>query len=400
MRILLGYHYYPNYVDTKSVVEARLARLRDAGIDVHPFVLTLKPPGRRLTWKELNALWKRGDIELLKMYERLANECQNYDVFINWNGINVHPEFVSQLPTFNVYGCFDDPEATEDLSKPVAAAFDLSMIGNIAEVETYKSWGVKNAEFWPYGFRVNDYDPTLTAERILTGEREVEMSLLCERETPWRRERLDQIATAFPRGRFHGRGWPCGILPEEDRVPLYQKTKVGINFHHTTGPINLRCYALPANGVMQICDNKSHLGKIYELGKEVVGFDNIDEAIDLARYYLAHDDERRHIAAAGFERVTRDYNEVSVFRLVEKYVKPLLDQKAIVAKDVAPAFLTNHSKKTSGRRARHAAMKPMRCLASAAKAGIHRAAIVVGKVLIRDAEKRRRIGDRLFAGKK
>ena len=399
MRILLGYHYYPNYVDTKSVVEARLARLRHAGIDVHPFVLTLKPPGRRLTWKELDARWKRGDRELLQMYERLANECQNHDVFINWNGINVHPEFVSQLPTFNIYGCYDDPEATEDLSKPVAAAFDLSMIGNIAEVETYKSWGVRHAEFWPYGFRVNDYDPTLTTEKILTGERDVEISLLCERETPWRRERLDRIAAAFPQGHFHGRGWPRGILPEEARVPLYQRTKVGINFHHTTGPINLRCYALPANGVMQICDNKSHLGKIYELGREVAGFDKIDEAIDLARYYLAHNDERRRIAAAGFERVIRDYNEVSVFRLVEKYAVPLLAQKTKVAKDTAPIFLSNQRRKTSVRRACHAAMTPVRRLACVAKAGVHRAAIVVGKMLIRDAEKRRRIGNRLFAGK-
>lgn len=40
---------------------------------------------------------------------------------------------------------------------------------------------------------------------------------------------------------------------------------------------------------MQICDNKSHLHMIFEVGKEAVGFDNVDEAIDLTRYYLAYD---------------------------------------------------------------------------------------------------------------
>ena len=70
---------------------------------------------------------------------------------------------------------------------------------------------------------------------------------------------------------------------------------------------------LPANGIMQLCDNKAYLGKIFELDKEVVGFETIDEAIDLTRYYLAHDEERRQIAAAGWEKATKEYNEIAVF---------------------------------------------------------------------------------------
>ena len=100
-------------------------------------------------------------------------------------------------------------------------------------------------------------------------------------------------------------------------MALLQRTKIGINIHNSTGPINLRTYYLPANGVMQICDNKSYLGKVFELNKEVVGFDTIDEAIELCHYYLMHDDERRKIAAAGWERVLLDYNEVAILRLVK-----------------------------------------------------------------------------------
>ncbi len=63
-----------------------------------------------------------------------------------------------------------------------------------------------------------------------------------------------------------------------------QRTRVGINIHNSTGPINFRTFYLPANGVLQICDNKSHLGRIFELGREVVGYQEIAEAIELCRY--------------------------------------------------------------------------------------------------------------------
>ena len=65
---------------------------------------------------------------------------------------------------------------------------------------------------------------------------------------------------------------------------------------------------------MQICDNKSHLGKLFELGTEAVGFDNIEEGVELCRYYLTHDEERQQIAANGWRRAVTDYNEINVFK--------------------------------------------------------------------------------------
>jgi len=84
---------------------------------------------------------------------------------------------------------------------------------------------------------------------------------------------------------------------------------------------------LPANGVLQICDNRSHLGNIFELGTEVVGYDTIDEAVEYCHYYLAHEDERRCIAAAGFRRALRDYNEVAAFLHVIGAVEDLMSRR-------------------------------------------------------------------------
>lgn len=354
MKILLGFSYYEYPVDIAWLVQQWIDRLRHAGFEVDPYPLTINPPGNPLKWKKLDRMWKLGDRELLKNYENLAKKLEDYDVFLNWNGINIHPEFVSKLPTFNAYACFDDPESSEHLSKPVAAAYDLSLVGNIAELDTYRSWGCEEVQFWPNGFRADEYDSTLTEDRIRTETRDIDVSLLCERKYHADRiKRLDKYASAFPDGHYYGAGWPMGFLKEEDKIPLYLRTKIGPNFHNSTGPINFRVWTLPANGVMQICDNKSHLAKIFELNKEVVGFDTTEEAIELTRYYLAHPEERTEIAVAGWKRSLKDYNEISVFGLVEKYVNEVLKKRGKKSLAITKPidFLHQHRKDTTIRRA-------------------------------------------------
>lgn len=338
MRILVGYGYPPHFLDVQERVRAWLQRLRSAGFDLCGFCLVPRPPAPRLSFDELDRQWRRGDADLLGMYDALHREAERADVFVNVTGINVHPEMVRRLPTLNVYACFDDPESSEALSRPVAAAYDLAMVGNLACVDDYRAWGVGEVEFWPIGFHPDDFDPTLTEERILTGERDVEVSLLCERVSGWREKRLDRFVAAFPHGRYHGRGWPAGVLDESLRVPLMQRTRLGLNVHNSVGPVNSRTYVLPANGVLQLCDNRSRLAGLYSLGEEVVGYDEIDEAIDLARYYLAHDDERRRVAAAGFRRATRDYNEVAVFQRMVDRAAPLLDARRARAREPARPY--------------------------------------------------------------
>ncbi len=47
--------------------------------------------------------------------------------------------------------------------------------------------------------------------------------------------------------------------------------------------------------------------QFYELGKEVVIYKDMNDLIEKIRYYLAHDEEREAIAAAGYERTMRDH---------------------------------------------------------------------------------------------
>lgn len=342
MKIVYGFSYFASeyYDDAKKMSDEYVDKLNQEGFDVEPYCLTINPPGPPIAFAELDKMWKAKDPVLMKFYDDLREFCVGKDVLMNASGINLHPEFVESLDIFTVFQCFDDPESSEFLSKPVASSYDLCLVGNIAEVSTYKTWGVKNAEWVAMGVLPEIYDPTLTYEQILEGDRDIDLFMMIN-YTHFRKERLDKILNAFPEADFYGVGFPKGALTH-DRVEYLKRAKIGPNMHNSTGPINYRTFYLPANGVMQICDNKKHLGEIYELGKEVVGFDTMEECIDLCRYYLDHDQERRQIAADGWKRCMRDYTEVAIFRrnvaLFEKYMQKKADAEKPLLQRIKSMF--------------------------------------------------------------
>ncbi len=327
LKILYGYSYFPSeaYGDVETQNLKYIKKLNDLGFNVAGFCLTIDPPAQALTFPELDRKWRRGDRKLLKLYDELEKSLDGVDIFINSSGINLHPDFVNKLMVFTVFQCFDDPENSINLSKPAAWAYDLCLVGNIAELNTYKSWGVKNVEWVPMGLQPEIYDPTLTYEDIIDERRDIDIFMMADKLSPWRKDRMEKLEKALPNANFYGNGWKKGYLPLNKQLNFLRRSKIGPNVHNSTGPINYRTFYLPANGVMQICDNKQHLGKIFELDKEVVGFNTIEECIELCRYYLAHDKERRLIAANGWKRVMRDYTEEAIFQrnmvLFKKYMK-------------------------------------------------------------------------------
>jgi len=315
VRILVGYNCSREGVD--KAYERLWELLRLHGHDVRGFCLTINPPGPRMSFNALDHAWRSGDPLLLKHLDKLERALCDRDVLINWHGANLPPEFVQQLPVHTVFVCNDDPESSYDLSRPAAWAYDQAFVGNVAAVDSYRDWGCTRVQFLPMGFTPWSVFPGLSESTLKLDRRDIDVVFFGERVSPWRQDRLDRLRRAFPKGVFRGRGWPEGFVSREEMLATYQRSKIGINIHNSTGPINFRLYQLPANGVMQICDNKANLAAVFEPGKEIVGFDTIGECIDLVRYYLEHDEERAEIALAGFRRAHRDYNICAVWKRLE-----------------------------------------------------------------------------------
>ena len=52
---------------------------------------------------------------------------------------------------------------------------------------------------------------------------------------------------------------------------------------------------------------QEELFEYFNVGEELVVYENIEDLFYQAKYYLEHEDERKQIALAGVERVKRDF---------------------------------------------------------------------------------------------
>ncbi|MCH7546850.1 MAG: glycosyltransferase family 1 protein, partial [Planctomycetes bacterium] len=225
-------------------------------------------------------------------------------------------------------------------------AFDAVMYGNVSSRSQYASWGCRHIAHLPIFIDPASVPAYEEATSILSHARDNDIVLCCG-ITQWRKKRLAGLIDAFSDARVHGSGWKAGFISDEGKLDLYRRSKIGWNIHNSTGPINQRLLMLAGWGVMQICDNKTGLAKFYDLNREAVGFDTIPEAVELTRCYLEHDDERRAIAQAGYERFHREYHPSRVWQTISTQIKAWMD--APDAKKQAP--ITLHLPRNRGARA-------------------------------------------------
>lgn len=83
-------------------------------------------------------------------------------------------------------------------------------------------------------------------------------------------------------------------------------SKIGFNIA-MKDDINMRCFETMATGTMLLTDRISHIEELFEDKKHLVLYDNLDDMVEKAKYYLAHDDEREKIAQAGYEHVMANH---------------------------------------------------------------------------------------------
>jgi len=104
--------------------------------------------------------------------------------------------------------------------------------------------------------------------------------------------------------RYHGEAW--GI----DMFRVLAAARIAINRHIDVAEDNannMRLYEATGVGSLLLTDAKRNLGELFDVGREVVAYADEDELAEAVEHYLAHEDERRAIAAAGQRRTLRDH---------------------------------------------------------------------------------------------
>lgn len=119
----------------------------------------------------------------------------------------------------------------------------------------------------------------------------------------------------------HGEAWAL------DMYKLLAESKITINRHIDVADDyanNMRLYEATGMGAMLITDKKKNLNELFEVGKEVIEYENEKDLLDKINYYLKHDDEREKIAKAGQRRTIKDHNYsnsmIELVKIIKKYM--------------------------------------------------------------------------------
>jgi len=241
-----------------------------------------------------------------------------------------HPDWLRDVGVYKVLRTTDGPLAAYDRDIPYVHAYDHVLYHSPAHSprmsmrEKLEYCGVRRSDFWPLAVFDRNFDPSKDETNILGGERDIDvlfiggivrnkMPLLAAVKKAFGRRahfagRNDWRMNAYFNAKYRFPGWFRPVSFDE-YVLLHQRAKIGIGVHnrgkYTVG--SFRMFDLPANGVMQISDGGEYLQDFFDVGREIVGYDSADDLIGKTRYYLAHDDERREIALAGYRRTMRDH---------------------------------------------------------------------------------------------
>lgn len=106
-----------------------------------------------------------------------------------------------------------------------------------------------------------------------------------------------------------GRGLPKGIVKSgsifgEDYVKAINAGKIGLGIvsEYNRNATAARAFEIPACGTMLLAMRTGVLKTLYEEGKEAAFFDDEDELVKKAIYYLNNDSKRRSVAIEGRKR--------------------------------------------------------------------------------------------------
>lgn len=118
-----------------------------------------------------------------------------------------------------------------------------------------------------------------------------------------------------------GYGWEDGRLSQEEMIEVFGQSRINLNlttasrqgalsflpWRRRTEQIKGRTFEVPGCGGFLLSGYADNLEQYYEIGKELVCFDNARDLVEKARYYLTHEDERARIAEASYQHTLREH---------------------------------------------------------------------------------------------
>ena len=125
----------------------------------------------------------------------------------------------------------------------------------------------------------------------------------------WKRvDFLDRMFKEFPNFYFGKRLF-------EEAAEKFSSSKIVLNIS-IKDDINMRVFEALATKSFLLTDHIPTLEILFKSGVHLETYKDFDEAVDKAKYYLSHDEQRRKIAEAGYQEVISKHTYMHRLKMV------------------------------------------------------------------------------------
>jgi hypothetical protein len=306
LRILAIYHHY-NWENVSL-----LPALKKFGFVWHYDWVEKFDHRNQKKW--LQSIKTKMNRDLFERIKRHAEE-ENIDVIFSYlTGEIVFPETVQKLSTLGVpmvNMCLNDKEAFVGKmrqgqamgSRDICRFFDLSWTSTVDALEKYCVEGACPI-YLPEGANPEihkPYDLLKTIDVSFVGQCYGSRPVIVEKI----RDQGINIET-------YGYGWPNGPLPIDEMVRKYSRSKINLGFSEVDGYNKTYClkgrdFEIPMSGGLYLTQYHPELEKWYDLEKEIVVYDNLDDLVGKIIFLLSNPNEAERTRKRGLTRARAEH---------------------------------------------------------------------------------------------
>jgi len=212
---------------------------------------------------------------------------------------------VRKLGAYVIGWFFDDENRFEGYSRWWIPCMDYIFTADKASISRYQQLGAKAFHLLVTG-EPEDFEPTpvdLFYDVSFVGSKYV-----ADRDILVKRFYDDGVSIST-----FGKGWSNGYISHDEMAQIFCTSKINICFTKSyageRNQLKGKIFDITMCGGFLLCEYVDGIEDYFEIGKEIVCFNNYTEALEKIHYYLINDDEREMIAKAGKLRSTRDLSQ-------------------------------------------------------------------------------------------
>lgn len=224
----------------------------------------------------------------------------NFDLhyWVDWGEDALgHADFVCPKP--NVY-VTSDTHLGFDYRLKKAREFDWVFCNQNKAVQDFIAAGIEpnRCNWLPHAFDPLAYSPgvfnpnTNSWNTEAVAQKKYDVCFVGHLNDMNRVDHLDRLFKEIPN--FY---W--GVKKFHEAAEIFNQSKIVFNVS-SRKELNMRHFEALGSGAFLLTDNIPPEENVFEEGTHFVGYNNLDEMIEKAKYYLEHDEEREKIAKAGY----------------------------------------------------------------------------------------------------